>query len=138
MYIRALVPCDAILENPDGSFDLKRAGINELVAPHFPAQMNFAVLLRLELDDDEALKLHWARISVSHAGVPLLPDVPTPLVVRNRVPGQPCYLNLFMRFNLELAGPGELQLSGRIDDEVAFPTMRLFASLGTADGSSAH
>jgi hypothetical protein len=129
MYIRALIPCDAILENGDTTFDLRRAGITHLMAPSYPARSVFAILLRLELDDAEADEVHWVRVTIDHLGRELFAAPAAPMAIKNRIAGQPSYMNFFMRFRLVLNAPGELTVRVQVDNEVVSPTMRLYSML---------
>jgi len=79
MKVLAALAADRAKDNGDGSFDVGRGGITEILTAGYPTLATFTYLLRLELDEAEAEDLHRFRLDVSHRGQQIGTPVSLPI-----------------------------------------------------------
>lgn len=118
MKLAAAFLADDATPNPDGTFNVWRAGIGRTAAPSFPVYVKYALVVMLEAEPDEVIgKMHELRIHASHAGGSIgTLRVP---VAAEEIPGQKWYLLrvlVTVDFVANTAGEGTFEMS--VDGEL--------------------
>jgi hypothetical protein len=133
MKLQAAFLADAALMNSDGTFMVWRGGITEIASADWPAQVQFALVLRLEADPDEARELHEMSLHIVHAETEVVPWQATPLALRV-APGEPrLYLNIVVSISFDVELPGEGLIEAIIDGDMRVP--HLHYAVRAAPGS---
>ena len=138
MNLRAVFLADAVMQNADGTFMVWRGGVTDTLVAAFPAAVQYALLLRLEADPDEAKQLHEMATAVYHKGEQVGPQQTSPLALR-AVPGEPrIYLNVVVNLQLMINEPGEGFVQVVFDRAVRVPrvyfTVRPIPGVGPPHG----
>lgn len=98
-----------------------RGGINKFQTTALPAPFRLVLILRLEADEDEAVRLHHLGLRVVHAGREF-PWQQSPLAFKEpEAPDPHSYLNLLATLNLVLDRPGIGRIELVIDQEEIIP-----------------
>jgi hypothetical protein len=111
MKLRAAFLARGATPNSDGTFDVKGGGVTHFQFAHgmilgAPIHLNFAVVLRLELDSDEIERLLKVHLEIRHEGRRLGGGV-LPMV-GSRVPGETRYYhNAILNMNVDVPRPGD-------------------------------
>jgi hypothetical protein len=111
MNLRAVFLARRAVANADGTFDVEGGGVTEFRLANglllgAPIRLQFGVVLRLEVNEDEVDQLRPVDLSVTFEGRQLGPATSIPLMARH-VPGETRYYhNVIMNMVVDVPGPG--------------------------------
>lgn len=123
MKLHAIFLADAAMQNADGTFMVWRGGITEVTTSVIPAPANFTLVLRIEMDRQEAEELHEFQLRIEHEGQEIVPLSSNPLAAKIP-PNEPRgYLNVQanLRFVIPVAGEGFIE--SMIDGSIRLPLL---------------
>ena len=123
MKLHAIFLADAAMQNADGTFMVWRGGITEVTSSVIPAPANFTLVVRIEMDRQEAEDLHEFQLRIEHQGKEIVPWSKNPLAAKIP-PSEPRgYLNLHadLRFIIPEAGDGFIE--SMIDESIRLPLL---------------
>jgi hypothetical protein len=110
--------------NPDGTFDVLGAGIISLAIPTLPAAVKLALVVRLQLDQEESERIHYISLRlIGPSGVDAMPSVRVPLVAR-KVAAPRHFMNIVNDVTAVFPEPGDYRFQVTIDDD-ALPFIHL-------------
>ena len=124
MNVQAVLLAREARYNPDGTFDVLGAGIFAVGVPTLPAVIKLTLVLRLQLDQEEAAQLHQLRLRMlDDADADVMVPLTVPVVLRQG-PLPRHYLNIVNEVFAPLPHPGDFRFQVAIDDE-AMPFIHL-------------
>ncbi len=112
MNLRAAFLAKSATANPDGTFDVVQGGATDFFLPQgmllgLPIRLQFGVVLRLEVGEDELDQLRPVDLVIMFEGQQLGPTTNIPLMAQ-RIPGETrYYLNVILNLTVDVARPGE-------------------------------
>jgi hypothetical protein len=112
MNLRAVFLARKATANADGTFEVEGGGVTEFfLSGGFvlgaPIRLQFGVVLRLEVDEDEVDQLRPVDMTLMFEGNPLGPVHNIPLMAR-RIPGETRYhLNVILNLTVDVPRTGE-------------------------------
>jgi uncharacterized protein DUF6941 len=108
----------------DGTFDVIGAGINSLAIPTLPAAVKLALVIRLQLDQAEADRIHYLSLRlIGPSGVDTMPLVRVPLVARKATAPRH-FMNIVTDVTALFPEPGDYQFQVTVDGD-ALPFIHL-------------
>ncbi len=116
MEIKTIILCESATRHPDGTFSLLRGGIDNWMAPQFPANILFTFVVTIELAISETDEEHTAGLDIiDEDGKRLVPQAKMNFAVP-RVPQQIRFKNNIMgTINLAVPRPGKHSLDVSVD-----------------------
>ncbi|HLZ94472.1 MAG TPA: hypothetical protein VKT20_03980 [Candidatus Dormibacteraeota bacterium] len=121
MQLRAAFLAERAIAMPDGTFMIWRGGINEFLTTAIPTPISLTLVLRVEMDVEEAARLHKFTLKVSFEGRDVLPASTQPLAMK-ATPGETrLYANILANLGFPVDREGEGYVQGTIDDDVKVP-----------------
>lgn len=131
MKLEAAFLADAALFAQDGTFMVWRGGVDRTVAAHFPAQVKYALVVRLEAGPDEvAGQLHTLTLDLTYEGERIGPTMHIPVAVQENPALKRYHMNILTNVVIEVQHPGEGSIHARIAD-VALPLIYFEVVEGT-------
>jgi hypothetical protein len=110
--------------NADGTFDVIGAGITSITVPTLPAGVKFALVIRLQLDQAEADRIHYLSLRlIGPSGVDTMPLVRVPLVAR-KATAQRHFMNIVTDVTALFPEPGDYRFQVTVDND-ALPFIHL-------------
>lgn len=110
--------------NADGTFDVLGAGIYAVGVPMLPAPIKLTLVLRAQLDPEEANRLHHLRVRLlDDAGADVMPPMTVPVVLRQGAAPRH-YLNMVIDVVAPYPRAGDYRFQVAFDDE-AVPFIHL-------------
>ncbi|MEA2633838.1 MAG: hypothetical protein QOH92_605 [Chloroflexota bacterium] len=110
--------------NPDGTFDVLGAGIFAVGVPTLPAAIRLTLVLRAQLDPDEANRLHHLRLRLLDEGdSDVMPAMTVPVILRQGTAPRH-YLNIVTDVIAPFPRAGNFRFQVAVDDE-AIPFIHL-------------
>jgi len=86
MEVKSIVLCSSATPHPDGTFSLLRGGVDTWGVQHFPSQVQFGLVVILELSSTEAGITHTLELDVIDAdGNRIIPQTKIPFSIPVRV-----------------------------------------------------
>jgi hypothetical protein len=122
--LQACFLADRAIANPDGTFMIWRGGVNKSFSNIFPAPVQYALVLRLELDEESARDLHSVGIRILFNGVEIAPIQTAPVAVAPPPQGEQfSYFTMLANLQLVVASPGSGEIQVRVDEDIAGPRL---------------
>ncbi|SRR6266571_3864293 len=123
--LQACFLADRAIANPDGTFMVWRGGISNSFSSVFPAPLQYALVLRLELDEESARDLHSVGIRILFNDVEIAPTQTAPVAVAPPPAGEQfSYFTLLANLRLAVGSPGTGEIQVRVDEDIAGPRLR--------------
>jgi hypothetical protein len=126
--VSSFILCDSATIRPDGTFDVVRGGLAEVMPPAFPAEAALSAVLVLEIGPDETGPQRL-EIFLRDANAKKLQAWPYAFTLQANQRGANLVLNLK---GLRLPEPAEYLLSLRVNGKHLGPAKTLRATLGPA------
>lgn len=106
---------------PDGTFMVWRGGVNEFLASAIPAPIALTLVLRVEMDSEEAARLHRFTLRVNFEGRDVLPGSSQPLAMKVPPGEARLYTNIIANLGFPVDREGEGYVQGTIDEDTQVP-----------------
>lgn len=114
MNLRAAFLARSVTVNPDGTFDVRGGGVTDFQLSQGmilgqPIRLEFAVVLRIEVDEHEVQQLIPIQLDIIHDGQRIGGGM-LPLVGRAMPGEQRYYHNAILNMTVDVPRPGEGQI----------------------------
>ena len=123
MKLHAIFLADATMQNADGTFMIWRGGITEVTTPVIPSPARFTLVLRVEMDRQEAEDLHEFRLRIEHEGKEIVPWSSNPLAAKIPPTEPRGYLNLHANLGFVVQQAGDGFIESMIDGSIRLPLL---------------
>lgn len=119
--LQACFLADRAILNVDGTFMVWRGGIYLTMVPEFPTTLRYALVLRLELDEESARDLHSVGIQIMYNGEDLGTQTGPVAVATPAAGDQYSYFTMLadLRIAVNDVGVGEIRVV--VDEEIGGP-----------------
>jgi hypothetical protein len=120
MRLRASFLASEAKSNVDGTFEVHAGGITDFTVTGgyilgAPMRLQFAVVVRLELDEEEVDTVRMAEVSIWFNGKQLANPMRLPMALKRVTGEKRYYLNLLVNSRVDVPGPGEGYVAVSID-----------------------
>jgi len=110
--------------NPDATFMVWRGGITQVASNSFPAPINLTMILRIEVDREDAETLHEYGMRIALGGREIGPWRTVPIALRVPEGEDHVYLNMVNELRFLVQEVGTVTIESMMDDR-PLPTLRL-------------
>jgi hypothetical protein len=122
--LQACFLADRAITNADGTFMVWRGGIQRTMALALPTLVHYALVLRLQLDEESARELHSIGLRIMFDGTEVGPMQTAPVAVGVPTAGDEfSYFTMLadLRIGVDRLGTGEIQIF--VDEDIGGPRL---------------